>query len=507
MTMQLFSAWLVLAAILALAIAAAWPASRLRPARFPGGLAALLALGLGGLAGLCSLAFGGSAGSSEIAVLRFDGLSLLALVVLSVIAGAVYRYSLTYLAGEPGQMRFLQVMLGTIAATALFVLSDHLMLTGVLWGLLSYGMHRLLKHYGSRETARRAANKKFWLSRLGDACFWVAVLLLARGGASLRPSDWVTSGLGSEQPVQAALLLTAAVLLKSAQFPFHTWLPETMEAPTPVSALMHAGVVNAGGLLLLKCTNLLAAAPQAMDLALLVGGATAAVGCIVWWTQTNTKLGLAWSTVSQMGFLLVEIGLGLFTVALLHLLGHALYKAQAFLRSGTLPRAQKPASEARPTDWAVVAYGAVLAAGCALLAQWGGRAWESEAVLAALWVVVAVEATRHSAPRLAARLIAVSLLFGGFFLVHLGSHLLLGPWFAEVPNLTERGLLSQVIAVCVVLSLVAVSAWLRAPWAWHRHPFAQALHVHALNGFYLGTIASLVYWKLIGSMSQKERHV
>ena len=134
----------------------------------------------------------------------------------------------------------------------------------------------------------------------------------------------------------AAVMLVLAVALKSAQVPFHGWLIQVMEAPTPVSALLHAGVVNIGGFVLIRLAPLVERVPAAQTLLVALGTFTAVVAALVATTRVSIKVSLAWSTCAQMGFMLVECGLGAWELALLHIVAHSLYKAFAFLRSGTV---------------------------------------------------------------------------------------------------------------------------------------------------------------------------
>ncbi len=134
--------------------------------------------------------------------------------------------------------------------------------------------------------------------------------------------------------ITAAGFLAAAALLKSAQFPVHGWLTEVMETPTPVSALLHAGVINAGGFLLIRFADVMLLAPGVLAVLVMVGGFTALFGGLVMLTQPAVKTSLAWSTVAQMGFMILECGLGLFPLALLHIVAHSLYKTHSFLASG-----------------------------------------------------------------------------------------------------------------------------------------------------------------------------
>ena len=132
------------------------------------------------------------------------------------------------------------------------------------------------------------------------------------------------------------ILFVLGAMTKSAQFPFHSWLPDTMETPTPVSALMHAGVINAGGFLVIRLSPLVSLSPIALDLLALIGALTAMLGAVVMLTQTSIKRSLAYSTIAQMGFMMLQCGLGAFSAALLHIVAHSAYKAHAFLSSGSV---------------------------------------------------------------------------------------------------------------------------------------------------------------------------
>ena len=155
------------------------------------------------------------------------------------------------------------------------------------------------------------------------------------------------AGNGGGLAIAAAGFLAAAALLKSAQFPMHGWLTEVMETPTPVSALLHAGVINAGGFLLIRFADVMLLAPGVLAVLVMIGGFTALFGGLVMLTQPAVKTSLAWSTVAQMGFMILECGLGLFPLALLHIVAHSLYKAHSFLASGGAVERDRRQSQAR----------------------------------------------------------------------------------------------------------------------------------------------------------------
>ena len=187
-----------------------------------------------------------------------------------------------------------------------------------------------------------AARRKFIIARIGDITFLIAITLIyfqfGTGDLSgifdkldgLDPSNLPTS----IHYASIALIITA--LLKSAQFPFHSWLIEVMEAPTPVSALLHAGLLNAGPFLMLRFSKILYIAPIASTLLIIVGALTAIFGSLVFTKQSAIKTSLAYSSVAHMGFTLMLSGLGLYSASLLHLVAHSFYKAHAFLSSGSV---------------------------------------------------------------------------------------------------------------------------------------------------------------------------
>ena len=271
-----------------------------------------------------------------------DGTSSLMLTLVAFVGWVICRFSIRYLDGETHQGNYFRWLSLTVGAVSLLAISGDLVTLFVGWSLSSLGIHKLLTHYSDRPAACRAAWTKCIVSRVADVFLVVAGVLIFREFGTLRLSElfaaaqsYQSSGLpaGSLLPSIGALLITGAAL-KTAQFPFHTWLPETLEAPTPVSALMHAGIVNAGGYLLIRLSPLLAWSPLAMTFLAVLGAVTACFAATVMLTQTSIKKSLAWSTIAQMGFMMLQCGLGAFSAAMLHIIAHSLYKAHAFLNSG-----------------------------------------------------------------------------------------------------------------------------------------------------------------------------
>lgn len=271
-----------------------------------------------------------------------DRLGLVMASLVSLLALIIIDFSRRYLEGEPGQRRYILALLGTLAAVALVVTSSDLYWLVGAWIISSLCLHQLLTFYRDRPMAQVVAHKKFLASRLADICLVVATILLVRAAgdsaidvilAEVGLRIQANAGLGWDMQL-ATIFLVLAVILKSAQLPVHGWLIQVMEAPTPVSALLHAGLVNLGGFVLLRFAPLLSAAPAAQTLLVVVGGLTAVIAGLVMMTRISIKVRLAWSTCAQMGLMLLECGLGLYELALVHLLAHSLYKAYAFLGAG-----------------------------------------------------------------------------------------------------------------------------------------------------------------------------
>jgi NAD(P)H-quinone oxidoreductase subunit 5 len=313
--------------------------------------------------------------------LRVDKLGLTGALLVSLLGWVIVSYSSRYLDGEPHQDRFVRAMLFTLAAVSVLMLSRHLAIIVLAWSGTSIGLHFLLTHYRERKTAQIVAHKKFLVSRLAELCLVVALGLVYQASGTLT-LDGLFIYLDELQTLPtgltwAATLFALAAILKSAQLPLHGWLIQVMEAPTPVSALLHAGVVNIGGFVLIRLADLISLAPIAQTLLVLVGSLTAVLASLVMMTRISIKVRLAWSTCAQMGFMLLEVGLGLYELALLHLVAHSLYKAHAFLSAGTAVEEARTSalhqgrSRLRPLLWylSAVTISGALVAGSALVWQ------------------------------------------------------------------------------------------------------------------------------------------
>jgi NAD(P)H-quinone oxidoreductase subunit 5 len=262
------------------------------------------------------------------------------LLLVSFVGAVVTRYASTYLDGDPNRGRFQKWLALTLAAILTVISAGNLLMFTLAWIATSLCLHQLLMFYRERPAAVLAAHKKFVASRLGDLSLLCAVFLIGSTLHTLEFAELYRILGAMTEPVPgtlqaAALLIALSAALKSAQFPFHGWLIQVMEAPTPVSALLHAGIVNAGAFLVIRMSPVMSHSELALGSLAVVGLITLSLASLVMLTQTSIKMSLAWSTTAQMGFMLLECGLGLYSLAMLHLVAHSLYKAHAFLASGS----------------------------------------------------------------------------------------------------------------------------------------------------------------------------
>lgn len=269
-----------------------------------------------------------------------NSVTVIMLVLVSFVGAVVTRYSRNYLHGDPNQGRFNKWLALTLASILTLIASGNLLLFALAWIATSLCLHQLLMFYRQRPAAVLAAHKKFVASRIGDLSLLAAITLIGSTLHTLQFDEIFHVMATAQGPLPitldiAAVLIVFSAGLKSAQFPLHGWLLQVMEAPTPVSALLHAGIVNAGAFLVIRMSPIISHSELALGILAVVGLVTLALASLVMLTQTSIKVSLAWSTTAQMGFMLMECGLGLYGLAMLHLVAHSLYKAHAFLASGS----------------------------------------------------------------------------------------------------------------------------------------------------------------------------
>lgn len=441
-------------------------------------------------AGVCFLSAVGAAGF-------LDRLTGVLLVLSTFLFGVVCRYSKRYMTGDPGQARFTFRLCLTGACVFALVLSQNLLLFAFSWCGISLSLHQLLQFYRDRPGALLAARKKFLISRAGDAALAGALVLTYRefGSWDFRRIFSTAERLRAAGPEYLphpvswiCALLVFAALLKSAQFPFHSWLPDTMETPTPVSALMHAGVINAGGILIIRMNPLISLSPGALLVLCIAGSFTALFASVVMLTQASVKRCLAFSTVAQMGFMMLECGLGAFHLALLHLVAHSLYKAHAFLSSGSVVLA-KPKAERPAAGSASVVFGLLAALGIAAAAGWWfGAVPAEEPILAGIFSVALAQmmwSVWGGAER--AWAIPLGLTAGAILSV---TYFALGRMAEAVvsPVRSEADWLAAPLLAIFLLVAVAQAQLERVS----RTSLGRSLYVHARNGFYINTLANRI---------------
>ncbi|WP_232625259.1 proton-conducting transporter transmembrane domain-containing protein [Pareuzebyella sediminis] len=280
------------------------------------------------------------------AILRFNGFSLLIWTTVTFFGGLIGSYASSYLKGFRYHSRFMMLSLGFTTSVMLFVVSEHIVLMLFSWLSMGIFMSRLIgveSDWGEAQEASRFTQRYFLL---GTLFLSAALCLLA-----LYSNEMTLSGLINALhlipfyiKLIAGLLVIAAALVQSAIYPFHRWLLSAMTAPTPASALMHAGFVNGSGILLTLFAALLFAS-NTLNILFVIGGLTAIIAQFNKLLQVNVKQKLACSTIAQMGFMIMQCGLGFFTAAVTHLILHGFYKAYLFLSSGEAiahSRPQKP---------------------------------------------------------------------------------------------------------------------------------------------------------------------
>jgi len=271
--------------------------------------------------------------------LLVDPLSLVMMLVVTGVGGLIILYSNGYMAGEDEERRFFAYMSFFVFSMLLLVMVGNLLLLLAGWGLVGLASYLLIGYYQDRSSAVDAAKKAFVINTVGDAAMAMALFLIVAKVGSLEYStvfDAFGSGeLSDTVATLAALGLLAGAVAKSAQIPLHTWLPDAMEGPTPVSALIHAAtMVTAGVYLICRTHVIFQAAPDIQHVAAVLGLVTLLVAGAIALVQWDIKRVIAYSTMSQIGYMFVGAGVGAYPFAMFHLFTHAFFKALLFLTAG-----------------------------------------------------------------------------------------------------------------------------------------------------------------------------
>jgi NAD(P)H-quinone oxidoreductase subunit 5 len=437
--------------------------------------------------------------------IRFDALSATILLLVTFLGAIILRFSKNYMAGDARQGYFFKWMCVTLGAVIALVVAPGLVQFGLAWVATSLGLHKLLVYFPDRVGTLLSARKKSIVSRVGDLCligafsgiyaiygvqdFGSLFQATATEGGSLANYSWI------------GWLIILGALLKSAQFPFHTWLPDTMGAPTPVSALMHAGIINGGGYLVVRLSPVLVHTPGALHLLAMAGAITAVYASMVMLSQTSVKRALAYSTIAQMGFMLLQCGLGAFHLAVLHIVAHSLYKGHAFLSSGSaVETARKLNAKANyvplPQNQIWRAVGIAVGIVVALSIAFGVSPANKPGSLV-LGMVVAMAITQLIWTSMRRGHVGLSLaqtaFFGGglaafyFVLAAFAGQLLAGSLPAQVP---PAPILETVLTLILLAFLITSIRFQDGEPGFLSVAYKRHLYVHALNGFYMNTLAN-----------------
>lgn len=286
--------------------------------------------------------------------LYVDRLTAVMLMLVTIVSSLVHVYTIGYMHGDKGYARFFAYIALFTFSMLMLVMADNFLQLFVFWEAVGLCSYLLIGHWYERDAARAAATKAFIVNRIGDFGFLLGLLLVLLTFGSLeyrhvfaQAVDFVGATTNLLGPVGGTwqistvtlicLLLFIGAVGKSAQFPLHVWLPDAMEGPTPISALIHAAtMVTAGVFMVARLAPLYNVSPTAMTVVAATGAFTMLLGASIALTQNDIKRIVAYSTVSQLGYMVMACGLGAYTAGMYHLLTHGAFKALLFLAAGSV---------------------------------------------------------------------------------------------------------------------------------------------------------------------------
>ena len=292
-------------------------------------------------------------------VLSVDRLAAVMMVLISGIGTLLYRYSTRYLQQDAAQPRFHTLLALCVTSLLVMVASADLITLVVCWQLLSWFL-ALLTHNHNHGPTAQSSFRIFLTLRLGDVAFLAGIALAYKLFGTLELAQLFEVAAADDSLVDlrfatlsgttaVALLIFVGAMCKSAQFPLHLWLPDSLFAPTPVSGLLHAGIINGGGFLLTRLAPLYSLSTPTLHVVFVVGLITTIVGTAAMLVQNDIKKALVYSTIGQMGFMIMECGVGAFSMAVFHLAAHGLFKATLFLNCGDVIRQARQEPKSPPT--------------------------------------------------------------------------------------------------------------------------------------------------------------
>ena len=431
-----------------------------------------------------------------------DSLAAVMLLVVGVVALMVMIFSAGYMAGDRGWVRYYALLCLFTGSMTLLVIGDSFLSLFIGWELVGACSYLLIGFWYEKPSASAAAIKAFLTTRVGDVglMLGIAVLWVATGSMGY---EQVMERLGGTAPAAitaAAVLVAIGAIGKSAQFPLHIWLPDAMEGPTPVSALIHAATMVAAGVYLVARTwPLFAASGAAQALLLSVGVISALGAALIALPQQDIKKVLAYSTISQLGFMFAALGVGAWEVAFFHLVSHAAFKALLFLASGSVIhgsgtqdlKAMGGLRKSMPVTFWVWMVGAAALVGIPPLAGF----FSKDAVLDAVWLVNPA----------AAVLLFLTALLTGFYTVRATKLAFFGQWRGEGhAHESPLSMLAPLVFLAVpAATLGFAGTWLAEQLGEHPEPLSLPISGAAVG---VALVGGVVAWITVRDRVETTAH-
>lgn len=434
-----------------------------------------------------------------LAGLAIDRLTAVFLLLIYGVSAVVACFAVRYLNGDDRAAWFSASAGLLTATTAGAVTSSTLIGLAACWTLSGVALCLLLGTYPSLAPARQGVVRTAAAFAIGDLAFWSAVAIITARVGTVEVSRLGDAMSGQPHTLIGAvsLLMVLAALARSAQVPFHKWLPATLAAPTPASALLHAGVVNGGGVLLVRTGGLVGQSTVAMGVTAVAGGLTMLYGSAAMLTKPDIKGALVHSTRAQMGFMILTCGLGLYAAAVFHLIAHGMYKATLFLNSGSAlsqrDRAARraPAPSTSPARTLLSTTGAMALSGSAValavaIVPWAVHpdgvvllvfGWVTAAALTAGWL------RRRPSVRVTAVVTAALTAIAVGYLIAVAG--LTGFVADGLPSAEHMPTIWPVVAVITALAVLLTIRWL--PVGGRGDRLHHSAYAAALNAGYVGT--------------------
>ncbi|MBA2462408.1 MAG: NADH-quinone oxidoreductase subunit L [Actinobacteria bacterium] len=428
-----------------------------------------------------------STGSFDVGMtLLVDPLSVTMMLIVSGVGGLIVLYSIGYMDGDPEERRYFAYMSFFVFAMLLLVQAGNFLLLLAGWGLVGLASYLLIGFWHEREEAVAAAKKAFIMNALGDATMALAffVLIWQTGTLEFGPVFAGAPELSSTALNLVALGLLGGAIAKSAQIPLHTWLPDAMEGPTPVSALIHAAtMVTAGVYLIVRAHPIFELAPGVQDLAAGLGALTLLVAGLIALVQTDIKRVIAYSTMSQIGYMFLGAGVGAYGNGMFHLMTHAFFKALLFMAAGLVIHHLAGEQDIRqmgglrhsmPKTYVAFLVGSLALAGIPPLSGF----FSKDSILASALASGGYGVVLFIAGLLGALLTGIYT-FRLVFIVFLGrpSQLVLDRAHGHVAPSKREGPWTMTLPVAVLTVLAVIGGWIQIAGIWH--PFSDWLHVVA----------------------------